>query len=94
MALDGVISLKDLTILKHAIRKGAIAVKTARRIFGNNHIGYDCTEKSVILTFKNGLIPVVYYPFDKDTTKFNEYAICVGPVRVPAGHCMVTALYF
>jgi len=89
-ALDSVISLKDLTILKHAIHKGVIAVKTARRIFGNNHISYDCTEKSILLTYKKGLIPVVYYSFDKDTNEFNEYAICVGD----PGHCVEAALYF
>ena len=90
MALDTMISSKDFEIIKRAAHKGVMHVKTATRIFGNKHISYDCTTKSVLLNYKKGFIPVVYYPFDKDTTQFNEYAVCIGD----PGHCLSAALYF
>jgi len=89
-SLDTMISSKDLDIIKRAIQKGYIRVKVARRIFHNPDISYDCTTKSIFLTYKKGLIPIVYYPFDKDTTQFNEYAVCIGD----PGHCTTAALYF
>jgi hypothetical protein len=88
--LDTTISLGDFNKLKHAVQKGVIAVKTARRIFGNNKIDSACNEKSVLLTYKSGLIPVIYYPFDKNRNVFNEYAICIGDPE----HCENAYLYF
>jgi hypothetical protein len=88
--LDTVISPKDFEILKHAARKGVMTVKTARRIFKNDHISYDCNTKSVILTYKLGLIPVVYTPFSTDKDGFDEFALCIGE----PGHCFAAALYF
>jgi hypothetical protein len=89
-SLDTTLSSKDFEIIKRAIHKGYISVKTARRIFHNPDISYDCNVKSIMLTYKKGLIPVVYYPFDKDTTQFNEFAVCIGD----PGHCITAALYF
>ena len=54
IALDTEISLKDFEIIKRAARKGVMRVKTARRIFGNKHISYDCNDKDVLLTYKKG----------------------------------------
>ena len=89
LQLDSVISLKDFNILKYAARKGVIAVNTARRIFGNNDIDSNCNEESIFLTYKKGLIPVVYFPFDKKKD-FNEFAICIGDPE----HCGNAYLYF
>ncbi|WP_295655608.1 hypothetical protein [uncultured Mucilaginibacter sp.] len=88
--MDTIISPADMTILKHAIRKGVMAVSTARRIFRNKDIDSACNEKDIFLTYKPGLIPVVFYPFDKNKNDFNEYAICIGD----PGHCPNAALYF
>lgn len=90
LQLDRVISLKNFNTLKRAARKGVIAVNTARRIFGNNHIDSDCNEKSILLTYKKGFIPVVYFPFDNNKNDFNEYAICIGDPE----HCPNAYLYF
>ena len=87
LQLDGVVSPKDLKILIHAAHKGVIAVKTARRIFRNKHISTSCTEKSIFLTYRVGLTPVVYYPFDVSK---GEYAICIGD----PSHCESAYLYF
>lgn len=87
--LDSVISLKDFKTLKRAARKGVIEVNTARRIFGNDDIDSNCNEKSVLLTYNKGLIPVVYFPFDTKK-EFNEFAICIGDPE----HCGNAYLYF
>lgn len=89
MQLDSVISLKDFKTLKRAARKGVIEVNTARRIFGNDDIDSNCNEKSVLLTYNKGLIPVVYFPFDTKK-EFNEFAICIGDPE----HCGNAYLYF
>ncbi|MEZ2334842.1 hypothetical protein AB6735_04370 [Mucilaginibacter sp. RCC_168] len=88
--LDSVISLSDFKKLKQATHTGAIDILTARRIFGNKKIDSACNEESVLLTYKEGLIPVVYYPFDKHKADFNEYAICIGAPT----HCENAYLYF
>jgi hypothetical protein len=88
--LDTVISTSDLKKLKKAARTKVIDVLTARRIFGNNKIDSACNEANVLLTLKAGLIPVVYYPFDKHKADFNEYAICIGDPT----HCENAYLYF
>lgn len=83
-----VVSPGDLRILRQAARKGFIAVKTARRIFHNPAISYDCTTKSVMLEYKTGITPVDYYPFGHNGT--DEFALCIGG----AGHCSSASLYF
>jgi hypothetical protein len=85
--MDKLISPADIKILKHAAHKGVMAVKTARRIFNNNQISYDCNTKSIFLTYKVGLIPVVYYPFNINK---GEYGICIGD----PDHCENAYLYF
>ncbi len=87
---DSAISLKDFNILKRAAYKGVIPVNTARRIFRNNSIDSNCNVKSIFLTYKKGLIPLVYFPFDKNKSDFNEYAICIGDPE----HCANAYLYF
>lgn len=88
--LDTLISVKDFELLKRAAHKGVIGVEMARRIFRNQEISFGCTTKSIFLTYKKGLIPVVYYPFDKNKNDFNEFAICVGD----PGHCSNAYFYF
>jgi len=90
LQMDTTLSLDDFNKLKHAARKGVIAVNLARRIFGNNKIDSACNEKSVLSTYKPGLIPVVYYPFNKNKKAFDEFALCIGD---PA-HCQNACLYF
>jgi len=87
---DTMISSKDFEILRRAARKGVMAVKTARRIFKNDDISYDCNAKGVFLTYKVGLIPVVYTPFNPDKSGFDEFALCIGD----PGNCFAAALYF
>jgi hypothetical protein len=87
---DTIISLEDFNILRHAIRKGAINVNTARRIFNNPQIDSSCTEKSIFLTYKPGLTPIEYYSFGKNKKAFDEYAICIGDPH----HCTDACLYF
>jgi hypothetical protein len=86
--MDSAISQKDFEILKKAANKGVISVKTAMRIFNNKQIDYSCNEKSIFLTYKFRLIPVVFYPFGKN--KFDEFAICIGDPE----HCPSAFLYF
>ena len=86
---DTIISAKDLNTLRHAIRKGAISVNTARRIFKNPQIDSSCTEKSIFLNYKPGLTPIEYYPFENKKA-FDEYAICIGDPH----HCTDACLYF
>ncbi|NHA04323.1 hypothetical protein G7092_10975 [Mucilaginibacter sp. HC2] len=88
--IDIVISASDFKKLKKAVHTKVIDVLTARRIFGNKAIDSACNEASVLLTLKAGLIPVVYYPFDKHKSDFNEYAICIGDPT----HCANAYLYF
>jgi hypothetical protein len=88
LAHDTVISDKDIATLKRAISKGFISVKTAMRIFNNLKIDATCTEKSISLTYKNGLTPIEYYPFSEK--KFDEYGICIGD----PDHCPNACLYF
>jgi hypothetical protein len=88
--MDTLVSLSDMAILKKAIRKGSIAVATARRIFNNKDISMDCRWKNIENELKKGLITVVFYPFDKNKNDFNEYAICIGD----PGHCESACLYF
>src|SRR6185437_5325911 len=61
LQLNSIISLKNFNTLKRAARKGVIAVNTARRIFQNNNIDSNCNEKDILLTYKKGFIPVVYF---------------------------------
>jgi hypothetical protein len=88
--LDTVISPRDFETLKRAARKGVMRVDTARRIFKNRNISYDCTTKSIFVTYKTGLISVVYIPFNKQKNAFNEFALYIGD----PGHCESSALYF
>ncbi|WP_259066794.1 hypothetical protein HDF24_21290 [Mucilaginibacter sp. X4EP1] len=88
--LDTLISDRDLKALKKAIRKGAIRVSVARRIFNNPAIDSSCTEKSVFLTYKQGLTPIELYPFSKNKGTLNEYAVCIGD----PDHCPNACLYF
>jgi len=90
LQLNSIISLKDFNTLKRAARKGVIAVNTARRIFQNNNIDSNCNEKDILLTYKKGFIPVVYFPFDKNKSDYNEYALCIGDPE----HCPNAYLYF
>jgi hypothetical protein len=85
--LDTLISPTDTKILKRAIHKGVMAVKTARRIFNNNAISYHCNTKSIFLNYRVGLIPVIYYPFN---TNKGEYGICIGD----PDNCLNAYLYF
>ncbi len=87
---DSEISAKDFISLKAAARQGVMRAELARRIFNNKEISDSCNEKSIFLTYKAGMIPVVYYPFDKDKHKFNEFALCIGD----PGHCPNAFLYF
>ncbi|WP_184542878.1 hypothetical protein [Mucilaginibacter sp. FT3.2] len=87
---DTLISTKDFNKLKFAIRKGAISVNTARRIFNNPQIDSSCTEKSIFLNYKPGLTPIEYYPFGKNKNTFDEYGICIGDPN----HCPNACLYF
>lgn len=89
-SMDTLISPADFAILKRAARSGVVNVKTARRIFKNDDISYDCNTKSVFLTYKVGLIPVVYTPFTKNKRAFNEFSLCIGD----PGHCENAYLYF
>jgi hypothetical protein len=84
---DTLISPTDIKILKHAMRKGVMVAKTARRIFNNNEIRDSCNTKGVLLTYKVGLIPVLYYPFN---TGKEEYGICIGD----PDECQNACLYF
>ena len=86
--LDVTISQRDFGILKLAAKQGFMSVNTARRIFDNKSISYDCTEASVLRTYAKGLIPVEYYPFGG--SGFEEYALCIGS----SGHCSGAWLYF
>ena len=88
--MDTVLSLKDLQTLKRAAFKGVIRVNTTKRIFKNKDIDITCTEKSIFLTYKTGLIPVVFYSFDKNKHDFDEYALCMGD----PDHCENAFLYF
>ncbi len=88
--MDTALSLKDLNILKRAALKGVINVNTAKRIFKNKHIDIGCTEKSIFLTYKTGLTPVLFYSFDKNKHDFDEYALCIGD----PDHCDDAFLYF
>ena len=88
--LDTIISPWDFETLKQAARKGVMKVDLARRIFKNHDISYDCTTKSISLTYKKGLIPVVYMPFNKQKDGFDEFALYIGD----PGHCGSSALYF
>jgi len=88
--MDTLISIKDLNTLKKAIRKGAINVKSAVRIFKNPKIDASCTEKSINLTYKPGLTPIEFYPFSKNKNGFDEYGICIGD----PDHCENACLYF
>jgi predicted small lipoprotein YifL len=88
LAHDTVISEIDLTTLKRAIGKGFISVKKAKRIFNNSKIDTACTEKSISLTYKKGLTPIEYYPFNKK--RFDEYGVCIGD----PDHCPNACLYF
>lgn len=90
LSFDTLISVKDLAVLKNAIRKGFISINIARRIFNNPKIDGSCTEKSMDLTYKQGLTPVEYYPFGKDKKAFDEYGICIGE----PGNCPNACLYF
>jgi hypothetical protein len=88
--LDTLISPKDFETLKRAAHKGVMRVSTARRIFKNKNISYDCTTKDIFVTYRKGLIPVVYTAFSKDTNSFDEYALYIGD----PGQCQSAALYF
>jgi hypothetical protein len=88
--MDTMISAGDFETLKQGARKGMMKVDIARRIFKNFNISYDCNVKSVMLTYKKGLIPVVYTAFSKEHNGFDEFALCIGD---PA-HCDKTELYF
>jgi len=90
LQIDTLISLKDFNQLKHAAHTGVIDVKTARRIFRNDSISYDCNEKDVMSTYKVGKIPLVFYSFGKDKNSFNEFALCVGDPE----NCENAYLYF
>jgi len=90
LQMDTTLSEGDFNKLKQVARKGVIAVKLARRIFGNNKIDSACNEKSVLLTYKPGLIPVVYYPFNKNRSAFDEFALCIGD----PDNCENAYLYF
>ena len=89
--LDTLISDRDLKTLRKAIRRGAIRVSIAKRIFNNPLIDSTCTEKSIFLTYKQGLTPIEFYPFSKNKDEhLNEYAICIGDPE----HCPNAYLYF
>jgi len=88
--LDTLISPLDFETLKRAAVKRVMRVDIARRIFNNHDIGYDCTTKSIFVTYKTGLIPVVYIPFNKQKNAFIEFALYIGD----PGHCESSALYF
>jgi hypothetical protein len=75
LQLDTIVSAADMKILKGSIPKGVIPAKVARRIFNNNLICDSCNSKGVFLTFKVGLTPVIYYPFNVGK---NEYGVCIG----------------
>lgn len=85
---QSVIPPNDFRILKQAARKGFISVKTARRIFNNPRISYDCNLKNVLVSYKRGLIPIMYYPFNG--SGFDEFALSVGE----PGHCTDAWLYY
>ncbi len=87
---DTLVSAKDLNTLKKAIRRGAINVKYARRIFNNPEIDSSCTEKSIFLNYKQGLTPIEFYLFSKNNGDLDEYAICIGD----PDHCPNACLYF
>ncbi len=88
--MDTLVSSTDMKILKLAAKKGVMSVLTARRIFNSKQIDSACNEKDVTLTYKPGLIPIIFYSFDKHKDDYNEFAICVGDPE----HCPSAQLYF
>ncbi len=80
----------DFELLKKAALAGAIEARTARRIFGELIVDSTCTAKGLLDSVKKGSVYLEYIPFNKDSTKFDEFAVRVGDMK----HCAGSMLYF
>jgi hypothetical protein len=76
--LNQTVSAKNFIKLKNAAVRGFIDIETAKTIFQNNRIDSICSNDSFIAERKKGMIPLVFYSFDKNKGVFNEFAICLG----------------
>ncbi|WP_199138539.1 hypothetical protein [Pedobacter sp. ASV12] len=88
--LDLVITAQDLKTLRHTLKKGFINVDQAKAIFKDPQIDTSCRTASVMLTYKKGNTPILYFPFGKNKKGVDEFAICIGD----PGHCEHAYLYF
>ena len=64
--------------LKDAALHGFIDTKTARAIFEDNKIDSICSNASSTSEAEKRTVPIVFYSFDSNKARFNEFAICLG----------------
>jgi len=82
------LSPEQFDLVQQAARTSVISISSAQRIFPDVAIDSICNASRIDLTYQKGLVPVVYYPFNREG--FDEFALCIGDPE----HCPNAVLYF